>query len=824
MKIIETETISEKTIFNPDLSSWVYNGLDCCVTHEIRDKLRSELSESPENVQQTYADSMSKLAPVMEMSLRGFRIDQKSLNTALGDMQSTLDLLQSNFDRLCEEGLETKCNWRSHVQVKNLFYGILGIKPIKDRNSNGVYAPSSNRKALEKLCNNYYAEPFARHILALRDLGKAIGFLKSEIDSDNRIRSTYNVAGTNTGRLSSSINEFGTGTNLQNVSSALRYPFIADEGMIQVNVDLEQADARNLAALIYVHAMAAGEDEEFYAKYLNACESGDLHTFVCRMAWSQLNWPEDQSGWRAVADQTAYREMSYRDLAKRLGHGCLTEDHEVLTPNGWVSIAEKPSTLMAWNPITEELSWEEPTHWEDKPWYGSMYEIFGAQYSMFATADHRMPVFTRGGLFKERPAESLHEVKDLDLKCIGRLTEGSGGDVTPEQARLVSAAMADAHIYENGSVRWGFSKTRKKERLEKLLGSRKYKVIEYQKRNETYYHLPADEVDFPLLKEAGPEMLSWGSESLAAWVDELPYWDGTQQETFTWIYGKSRKHMKWVHTFCMLVGQSASYCENKGHDCARVGLNNRKNRRIGSLRITEKDGNGVQVYCPTVPSSGFLVRRKGVIMFSLNTNYYGKPVTMAKHTQTDKTIIEVFQHKYFSAFPGIPFHHQWVKDQLKYSGQITTLFGRRRFFFGRSNDDSTIREAIAYAPQSMTAHEIDMAYLQLWRSKLPVQLLNQVHDSINFQIPYDGHEEILPLALESMKVYHELPDGRVFTVPLEAKTGYNWGDRVDDPKTGVAKSNPNGLVKWKGGADQRKPPTYQPPIRKKGKSIKKLLK
>jgi len=527
MKIIETETISEKTIFNPDLSSWVYNGLDCCVTHEIRDKLRDELDESPENVRQTYADSMSKLAPLMEMSLRGFRIDQKSLNTALSEMEATLNLLQSNFYRLCQEGLETTCNWRSHVQVKNLFYGILGIKPIKDRNSNGVYAPSSNRKALEKLCNNYYAEPFARHILALRDLGKAIGFLKSEIDPDNRIRSSYNVAGTNTGRLSSSINEFGTGTNLQNVSSALRYPFIADERMIQVNVDLEQADARNLAALIYVHAREAGKDEEFYVKYLNACESGDLHTFVCRMAWSQLNWPEDQSEWRTVADQTAYRDMSYRDLAKRLGHG---------------------------------------------------------------------------------------------------------------------------------------------------------------------------------------------------------------------------------------------------------------------------------------------------------TNYYGKPATMAKHTQTDKTIIEVFQHKYFSAFPGIPFYHDWVKDQLKYSGQITTLFGRRRFFFGRSNDDSTIREAIAYAPQSMTAHEIDMAYLQLWRSDLPVQLLNQVHDSINFQIPYDGHEEILPLALETMKVYHELPDGRLFTVPLEAKTGYNWGDRIDDPKTGVAKSNPNGLVKWKGGADPRKPPTYQPPIRKKGNSVKKLLK
>src|SRR5690606_34936415 len=55
--------------------------------------------------------------------------------------------------------------------------------------------------------------------------------------------------------------------------------------------------------------------------YLDACESGDLHTTVCRMAWQSLDWPADRKDWRAVADQIAYRNMSYRDLAKRLGHG-----------------------------------------------------------------------------------------------------------------------------------------------------------------------------------------------------------------------------------------------------------------------------------------------------------------------------------------------------------------------------------------------------------------------------------------------------------------------------------------------------------------------
>jgi len=60
------------------------------------------------------------------------------------------------------------------------------------------------------------------------DLQKKIDILKTEIDKDGRIRTSYNIAGTNTGRLSSSFSEFGTGTNLQNIEESLRSMFVAD--------------------------------------------------------------------------------------------------------------------------------------------------------------------------------------------------------------------------------------------------------------------------------------------------------------------------------------------------------------------------------------------------------------------------------------------------------------------------------------------------------------------------------------------------------------------------------------------------------------------
>jgi DNA polymerase I-like protein with 3'-5' exonuclease and polymerase domains len=182
------------------------------------------------------------------------------------------------------------------------------------------------------------------------------------------------------------------------------------------------------------------------------------------------------------------------------------------------------------------------------------------------------------------------------------------------------------------------------------------------------------------------------------------------------------------------------------------------------------------------------------------TNYYGLPPTMAKHTKVDRPLIEDFQKNYFQAFPAIgsfdkhdhttPHWHNRVRHQLRDVGSITTLLGRRRGFFGRWNDDETLRAAIAYEPQSLTADEINTGIHALFRAK-KVDLLIQVHDSILTQIPEDQENELVPWALETLKTPIDLKQGRRFTVPTEAKVGWNWADANDE--------NPDGLIKWKGG-------------------------
>lgn len=499
--ILDTSTLTESVMqrMSADELSWSYNGLDCCVTFEVYDRLEEELRASPQNVASTYQFALEKSAPFLEMSMRGLLVDKRARDKSLAHLRAELAALEARFNQLCEGCVGYTINWRSPVQLKTFFYGTLAHKEIKKRNSKGFYAPTVDEDALNIMCMSFWHEPFALYVLAMRELGKKIGFLETEIDTDGRLRANINIAGTNTGRASSSMSDFGTGTNLQNVDTALRFPFVADPGMIFVNVDLEQADARNVGACIYeMFYDEYGEAEA--AKYLDACESGDLHTTVCRMAWADLEWPEERKGWRAIADQPFYRQMSYRDAAKRLGHG---------------------------------------------------------------------------------------------------------------------------------------------------------------------------------------------------------------------------------------------------------------------------------------------------------TNYYGTPRTMAKHTQTEVQVIDTFQKRYFASFPLIPKWHQRTIELVKNEGQLTTLYGRRRHFFGRGDDQSTWRKAIAYCPQSMTAHQIDSGILNLWRHMPEMQLLIQVHDSILFQVPYRRVNELVPRALDLLRYTIDLRGGRPFYVPLEAATGWNWG-KVDRDKKGEVVGNPFGLEKWKG--------------------------
>src|SRR5262245_1985925 len=318
MKVIRSDLLRPDSLKSETEKLWVYNGLDCCVTLEV---LNSMLPQLDNLTGSTYALSRALQAPVFEMNLRGVLVDEDERQRALQFYYGNLERLERQLYTIVRDGIgfsewkdsgKTKA-WRSGQQVGTLLYDVLRLPPIRKRNEKGELARTVNRDALERLQLHFIAQPVISHILALRDIGKKISVLETKVDPDGRMRTSYNIAGTTTGRFSSSFSDFGTGGNMQNIEERLRRVFVADPEMKLANIDLEQADSRNVGALCW-NLFRDG-------KYLDACESGDLHTTVSRLAAPSRPWTGDLKGDRKIAEEPYYRHHSLRHMCKVLGHG-----------------------------------------------------------------------------------------------------------------------------------------------------------------------------------------------------------------------------------------------------------------------------------------------------------------------------------------------------------------------------------------------------------------------------------------------------------------------------------------------------------------------
>lgn len=333
MTIINTADLTPESDLPPMETYWIYNGLDTTITFEVFEKLSAQQT-SPE-VQLIYNFERAMQAPALDMMLRGFKIDEAERAQAIETIASEQTLLEERFNQLTTIIWGRPLNARSPTQLKDFFSNHLRI-PIPITRKKGEEKESLDRKALEKLYDQYfYSKPIISFILAIRDRTKTLGTLRSGIDSDGRIRTSYNVAGTETGRWSSSENVWGTGTNLQNITEKLRRIMIADQGYKLAYIDLEQAEARDVALLLYwtlfqKEAWACAFNLEIPAEclakeyYLDACESGDLHTAVAILTWPNLPWTDDLKTNKKIADDASkpfYRDFTFRDIAKRLGHG-----------------------------------------------------------------------------------------------------------------------------------------------------------------------------------------------------------------------------------------------------------------------------------------------------------------------------------------------------------------------------------------------------------------------------------------------------------------------------------------------------------------------
>jgi DNA polymerase I-like protein with 3'-5' exonuclease and polymerase domains len=308
MPVIDTSQLrpGEKVEFNDQ----VYNALDACITLEVFEELCT-LSNSPPPI---YTFERALQAPVLEMMLRGFRVDEYERQKALEEIRKKRGILQARLNQMSRAVWGADLNPRSTKQLRAFFYEWMHL-PQVFINQKGERKLSMNREALERLDVYLLARPIIACILTIRDLEKQEEQFETLLDEDRRFRTSFNIAGTDTWRFSSSKSSTGTGGNIQNIKRdddigkgelSTRRPFIADPGFKLCEIDLEQAESRECG---WIFGCLFGKWD-----YLDACEQGDLHTTTAKLIWPTLVHD------RTSAEKLFYRHFTYRDMSKRGGH------------------------------------------------------------------------------------------------------------------------------------------------------------------------------------------------------------------------------------------------------------------------------------------------------------------------------------------------------------------------------------------------------------------------------------------------------------------------------------------------------------------------
>jgi DNA polymerase I-like protein with 3'-5' exonuclease and polymerase domains len=109
------------------------------------------------------------------------------------------------------------------------------------------------------------------------------------------------------------------------------------------------------------------------------------------------------------------------------------------------------------------------------------------------------------------------------------------------------------------------------------------------------------------------------------------------------------------------------------------------------------------------------------------------------------------------------------------TGTLTTPIGRRRQFWGRLDDATTLRGAIAYVPQSTIGDLLNMGLYRVWNELCDdgVQVLGQVHDAILGQVPTEKVDELMPKIVECMTNPIQVGT-RTLVIPSSVEVGNTW--------------------------------------------------
>lgn len=293
----------EGKTFNPKKDSieklLIYNCKDSAITIECHQNMMIECKEK--GLESFYKDYLLKLHPIyIAIERRGIRVDTKRRAELKVKYTDLLREAQDEFNSLCGKPVNTN----SPKQIRELLFNQFKLperEKVDEDSLVALYANNSKNDTQRRAID---------FIINIRRYRKTLGtYIEAALDYDGRMRTSYQICGTETGRRSTTIlkepirpEKIGTSlltwTKHGDIGSDIRSFLIPDEGYEFVEVDLSQAEAR--VALLYA------DDEES----LTLMDTVDFHKWTAARCFSL---PEESitNDQRFIGKTTRYLRQYY---------------------------------------------------------------------------------------------------------------------------------------------------------------------------------------------------------------------------------------------------------------------------------------------------------------------------------------------------------------------------------------------------------------------------------------------------------------------------------------------------------------------------------
>ena len=152
---------------------------------------------------------------------------------------------------------------------------------------------------------------------------------------------------------------------------------------------------------------------------------------------------------------------------------------------------------------------------------------------------------------------------------------------------------------------------------------------------------------------------------------------------------------------------------------------------------------------------------------------------LAERMGVDRREAKELIDEYFKTYPGIKAYIEKSVDDAKRNGYAETLFHRKRFLPDINSHNAVVRgyaerNAVNAPIQGTAADIIKVAMInihnRLKRERLKAQMIIQVHDELDFNVPENEKEQLQAIVMEEMQ------NACHMSVPLTADCGWgaNW--------------------------------------------------